>query len=111
MNNLNGFLPLLGSLVLMLGAITLAQYKPQYKKLLPGILLTLGMLGTFFGISYGLLKVDFLDTTSIPALLVGMKTAFWSSVVGMVFSLFFRFKNNWATSVWSLGQLLLSPWL
>ena len=50
-------------------------------------ILTLGMLGTFVGISYGLFKFDAGDTekisNSIPHLLEGLKLAFYSSIIGM----------------------------
>ena len=93
MNNLVGLMPLLGSLVLMYGAISSARNKPQKQKDLPGILLSLGVLGTFAGICYALFQMDINETTeSIPALLNGMKTAFWSSVLGMTGSIFYRWK-------------------
>lgn len=50
----------------------------------PTILTTTGIFATFFGIALGL--ADF-DTTniqaSVPALLSGLKTAFWASVAGV----------------------------
>lgn len=49
---------------------------------------SLGVLGTFIGITFGLL---FFDThnleKSVPALLDGMKSAFFTSIVGMAGSL------------------------
>lgn len=50
----------------------------------PAILTTLGVLGTFFGIFFGLLdfNVQRIDE-SVPQLLVGMKIAFATSILGM----------------------------
>ena len=55
---------------------------------LPSILSTLGVLGTFTGITIGLIGFDpeHIDT-SIPVLLKGLKLAFFTSLVGMICSL------------------------
>lgn len=52
---------------------------------------TLGVLGTFFGITWGLMgfNADDLDK-SIPILLGGLKTAFFTSLAGMVCSLVYN---------------------
>ncbi len=51
----------------------------------PSIVSTLGVLGTFFGITVGLLSFDTSDLdNSIPELLDGLKTAFFTSLAGMV---------------------------
>jgi len=57
---------------------------------IPGVFTSLGVLGTFSGILFGLLGFDAnnLDR-SIPILLGGMQTAFITSVVGIVCSLVF----------------------
>lgn len=55
---------------------------------LPSIISTLGVLGTFFGITKGLLAFDPNDlNNSIPELLTGLKTAFFTSLAGMIGSL------------------------
>lgn len=60
----------------------------------PTILTTTGIFATFFGIALGL--TDF-DTTniqaSIPALLDGLKTAFWASVFGVGGALTIKFRH------------------
>ena len=58
----------------------------------PPLLLSAGIFGTFFGIFYGLLQFDTnkLDA-SIFTLLDGLKIAFFTSIVGMAYSLIFRF--------------------
>lgn len=55
---------------------------------LPSVVSTLGVLGTFLGITFGLIsfKPDNLDD-SIPQLLGGLKMAFFTSLLGMVGSL------------------------
>lgn len=55
---------------------------------LPSVISTLGVLGTFLGITFGLIsfKPDNLDD-SIPQLLGGLKMAFFTSLLGMVGSL------------------------
>ena len=52
---------------------------------------TLGVLGTFFGITWGLMgfNADDLDN-SIPILLGGLKTAFFTSLAGMLCSLVYN---------------------
>lgn len=52
---------------------------------------TLGVLGTFFGITWGLMgfNADDLDN-SIPILLGGLKTAFFTSLAGMICSLIYN---------------------
>ncbi len=55
---------------------------------LPSIISTLGVLGTFLGITKGLLFFDTTDLdNSIPLLLDGLKTAFFTSLLGMAGSL------------------------
>lgn len=57
----------------------------------PSIISTLGVLGTFLGITIGLAGFDVNDLTrSIPILLGGLKTAFYTSLGGMLGSLILR---------------------
>lgn len=57
-------------------------------EMIPSFISTLGVLGTFLGITMGLYYFDTKDlTTSIPLLLSGLKTAFFTSLAGMVGSL------------------------
>ena len=56
---------------------------------LPSLISTLGVLGTFLGITLGLIFFDTDDLdNSIPKLLSGLKTAFFTSLAGMLGSLF-----------------------
>jgi hypothetical protein len=54
---------------------------------------TLGLLGTFAGITYGLIKFDVNDIEgSIPELIQGLSTAFYISIVGVICLLFFTYR-------------------
>ena len=59
---------------------------------IPPLLLSAGIFGTFVGIFYGLLRFDTnkIDA-SIFTLLDGLKIAFFTSIMGMAYSLIFRF--------------------
>lgn len=66
----------------------------QYSKesVLGNIASTIGVLGTFVGISIGLWKFNPNDiTSSIPLLLSGMKIAFATSIIGMAASIFMKY--------------------
>lgn len=64
-------------------------------EMLPSLVSTLGVLGTFLGITMGLLFFDTRNLeTSIPLLLDGLKTAFFTSLAGMAGSLFLSKKVN-----------------
>lgn len=57
----------------------------------PSIISTLGVIGTFLGITLGLHGFDVTDLTrSIPILLGGLKTAFFTSLCGMIGALILR---------------------
>lgn len=65
-----------------------------YGEMIPGILTTLGIIGSFYGIVKGLSTLD-LSTTqsmnqSISVLISGMRTAFNTSIVGAVLALVFQ---------------------
>ena len=56
---------------------------------------TLGVLGTFIGIAFGLRNFDVSDIdASVPSLLEGLKVAFGTSIVGMMAALAFRFTEH-----------------
>ncbi len=55
---------------------------------IPTMVSTLGVFGTFLGITIGLMYFDTSNLNeSIPVLLNGLKTAFWTSLAGMSLSL------------------------
>lgn len=66
----------------------------QLAELIPGLLTSLGILGTFMGLMQGLTSVDFSNAEgtiqSIPQLLGGMRFAFATSVAGIACSLLFN---------------------
>ncbi len=60
----------------------------------PEVLTTVGIFGCFVGIALALLNFDSGDlTTSVPALLDGVKTAFWASVTGVGGALVIRWRH------------------
>lgn len=66
----------------------------QYSKesMLGNIASTIGVLGTFVGISIGLWKFNPNDiTSSVPLLLSGMKIAFATSIIGMTASILMKY--------------------
>lgn len=76
-------------------------YKPghaQLAELIPSLLTSLGILGTFMGMMEGLSGVNFTDAAgtiqSIPTLLAGMRFAFATSVAGISCSLVFNMLNR-----------------
>ncbi len=75
-----------------------SKYNPYLYNSIPSIFTTLGVLGTFVGIFFGLQKFDVNNINdSIPTLLEGMKTAFLTSIIGIILSLIFK----------TIGQLVL----
>lgn len=69
--------------------------KRQWIEMIPSAVSTLGVLGTFLGITLGLICFDTQDlTTSIPELLQGLKTAFFTSLAGMIGSLILSKRIN-----------------
>ena len=60
-------------------------------ELAPGLLTTLGILGTFTGVFLGLLDFDVrLINKSVPTLLEGLKVAFGTFIVGLAAAMLFR---------------------
>lgn len=63
---------------------------PFVYETIPNVFTTLGILGTFLGIYFGLQKFDVNNITeSIPSLLEGLKTAFVTSIWGIILALLF----------------------
>ena len=72
-------------------------YRPgsgPFAELIPGLLTSLGILGTFIGLMSGMEKLDFADTAAlidaIPTLLSGMQYAFATSIAGITCSIVFN---------------------
>ncbi|WP_047382180.1 MULTISPECIES: hypothetical protein [unclassified Cetobacterium] len=77
--------------VLMLGLFLISLKKmiskPKESTTIPNLIAGLGIIGTFLGIFMGLLQFDTINLDkSIPKLLEGMRTAFFTSLVGLVLS-------------------------
>ena len=70
----------------------------QLAELIPGLLTSLGILGTFMGMMRGLGGLDFSNATNIidgiPTLLTGMQFAFGTSVAGVSCSIVFNMLNR-----------------
>jgi hypothetical protein len=63
---------------------------PYVYDTIPNVFTTIGILGTFVGIYFGLRTFDVNNINeSIPNLLEGLKTAFTTSIWGIILSLFF----------------------
>src|ERR1700720_1264883 len=64
------------------------KYSPSIAHKAPAFLTTLGILGTFTGIAFGLLDFNTSDIQkSVPELIEGIKTAFWASAWGILCAL------------------------
>lgn len=82
---------------LIYGIYVLKLAKKDYSKvnlndldLIPSMFTTIGILGTFGGIAYGLWFFNPEDIEkSIPTLLQGLKTAFFASIAGIALSIIF----------------------
>lgn len=77
-------------------------YTSNYR-FVPAVLTSLGVLGTFLGISVGLLTFSTAGasveeiTSAATNLLGGMKTAFWTSVLGLLSSIIFTLRLKRST--------------
>lgn len=69
---------------------------------IPNLFTVLGVLGTFFGIYAGLQNFNSNDIEkSIPPLLEGLKTAFGTSILGIILSIVFK---KWSQWVWHKAE-------
>jgi len=78
------------SLVLISGVLLLGvffhffRYSSRTAEVAPAILTSIGIFGTFLGVALGLWHFDTADIQgSVPQLMDGLKTAFWSSIAGL----------------------------
>jgi len=81
--------------VLVMGVVYFGVTSQRRRSnLIPTVITTIGILGTFVGITYGLLRFDVTNIqTSIPKLLEGLKIAFLTSIAGLVIAVFIRLYN------------------
>lgn len=71
----------------------------------PSILTTLGIFGTFVGVALGLYEFDSTDIEdSVPALLDGLKFAFWTSIAGLSGALTIKMRYAWMDMRASRGR-------
>jgi hypothetical protein len=76
------------ALISAIGLVLHLRWSRRTTALGPTILTTLGIFFCFAGIAFGLLHFDPHDVRgSVPQLLQGIRTAFWSSVVGIFWAL------------------------
>jgi len=81
----------IGITLLILGLFILSfikiNKKPKAATVLPGIIAAIGIIGTFLGIFLGLLEFNPKDIEgSVPNLIDGMRTAFFTSLLGLTLS-------------------------
>lgn len=75
------------------------RFTPTTVSNVPSLLTSLGIFGTFVGIAWGLSGFDANDIEgSIPTLLDGLKTAFWSSIAGLGGAVAIKFRHVIAIS-------------
>ena len=85
------FVFILAVLVRFLMALTRTQWLSGFDRIAPTLLTTLGVLGTFTGIFFGLLDFDVTNIDdSVPQLLSGLKIAFVTSIFGMAAMIILR---------------------
>jgi DNA anti-recombination protein RmuC len=86
--SLNGFTQFSTVLISVVALLFHIRWSRRATALGPTILTTLGIFFCFAGIAWGLLDFDPNDVrSSVPHLLGGIRTAFWSSVVGIFWAL------------------------
>lgn len=79
-----------GIKVLNLAKVDYSKVNQNDLDLIPSMFTTIGILGTFGGIAYGLWFFEPTDIeNSIPTLLKGLKTAFFASIFGIALSIVF----------------------
>ena len=85
---LNGFTQFSTVLISLVALLFHFRWSRRATALGPTILTTLGIFFCFAGIAWGLLDFDSNNVrSSVPHLLSGIRTAFWSSVVGIFWAL------------------------
>ena len=73
------------------------HYSTKTAELAPNILTSIGIFGTFLGVALGLWHFDTTDIHgSVPKLMDGLKTAFWSSIAGLLGALTIKLRSTFA---------------
>ena len=83
------------SVVLGLGLFFhLFRYSSRTAEIAPSILTSIGIFGTFLGVALGLWEFDTTNIQgSVPKLMDGLKTAFWSSIAGLFAALTLKIRT------------------
>lgn len=86
----------------VIGALLLYFHGPVYSahtaNYTPSILTSIGIFGTFLGVALGLAEFDTTSIqSSVPGLLEGLKTAFWTSIAGLAGALTIKFRYAMAS--------------
>ncbi|MCJ8311798.1 MAG: hypothetical protein HRU38_06015 [Saccharospirillaceae bacterium] len=76
-------------LIFLITALTvffhLTKFSVKTVQVAPSILTSLGVFGTFLGVALGLSGFDTANIEqSVPSLIEGLKTAFWTSIIGIL---------------------------
>jgi len=91
-------LVLMGLIALMTIYFIGPGYSAQSAAHSPTILTSTGIFGTFIGVAMGLLEFNPDDIqASVPGLIEGLQTAFWTSIVGLLGALLVKFRHLGAT--------------
>jgi hypothetical protein len=89
------FIGVIGVLLLYFHGPVYSAHTANYT---PSILTSIGIFGTFLGVALGLAEFDTTAIqSSVPALLEGLKTAFWTSIAGLLGALSIKFRYAVAT--------------
>jgi len=89
----------IGLILTIWGYFFFFRFTPTTVSNVPSLLTSLGIFGTFVGIAWGLFGFDANDIEgSIPTLLDGIKTAFWSSIAGLGGAVTIKFRHIVAIS-------------
>lgn len=87
-------LVLMALIVLMTVYFIGPGYSSQSAVHAPTILTSTGIFGTFIGVALGLLEFDTGDIqSSVPGLIEGLQTAFWTSIAGLMGALLVKFRH------------------
>lgn len=83
--------------------VVYADESVNLAEMIPGVMVSLGILGTFLGLVTGLSGLTLVEDTdvmlgAIQQLISGMSTAFLTSIFGVLASLCFNFLNRYFTS-------------
>lgn len=97
MELLQSFPPLTWAIIAVIAALLIYFHGPVYSahtaNYSPSILTSIGIFGTFLGVALGLNEFDTQSVeNSVPALLEGLKTAFWTSIAGLLGALSIKFR-------------------